>query len=245
MDAVLISDLQIPFEHCDAIDFVLHIRDELERSNINKKIHIINMGDEVDQHTLGKYPNSPKAKSGYDEFEISKEKLSEWFYHFDRVRVCASNHSYRIFKRAFEVGIPEQFLLSIKAAYGAPSGWQWADRWIIDGICFEHGEHVSGKNAALLAAEQNGMPTAIGHQHSFGGVTYSNRIGGQIWGLNTGCLIDVDQYAFEYGKNLRKKPTLGCGVIINNTPFFVPMFLDKRKRWIKRTYFWRKENEFA
>lgn len=237
MNAILISDLQIPFEHKDALDFCLHIYDTLNQlETIKGQVKVINMGDEVDQHTLSKYPKAARAKSAYYEFKEAKQRLEQWYEYFPKVFVCASNHTYRVFKRAAESEIPEQFIRSIKEAYGAPKNWHWADRWIMDGICFEHGEHVSGKGAALLAAEQNRMPTAIGHQHTFGGVVYSNCIAGQIWGLNTGCLIDVDLYAFEYGKNLRKKPTLGCGVIVNNIPYFIPMILNKNKRWVKRTY---------
>ena len=122
---------------------------------------------------------------------------------------------------------------SIKEVLKAPKGWLWADRWAIDGICFEHGENVSGPLAAYNAAVQNRMKTVIGHQHSHAGIVYAASPNDEIWGLNTGCLIDVDQYAFDYGKNLRKKPNLGMGVIVNGVPHFVPMILNpKTKRWI-------------
>jgi hypothetical protein len=193
---------------------------------------VVHVGDEVDQHTLGKWPHDPNGKSGSDELEEAKHRLRGWFRAFPDVSICVSNHSFRAWKKAFLSGIPHQFLREIGEVYEAPPGWKWADRWIIDDICFEHGEHVSGKLAAITAAEQNRMNTVIGHQHTFAGVMYSASITNQIWGLNVGCGIDIDAYAFRYGKPLRKKPNLGCGIIIEGVPFFIPMLLDKHKRWI-------------
>jgi hypothetical protein len=121
---------------------------------------------------------------------------------------------------------------SLNEVYEAPPGWHWAQRWIIDGICFEHGEHVSGPMACLRAAVMNRMPTVIGHQHTNAGVIYSGSIGDQIWGLNVGCGIDIEQYAFDYGKGLRNKPNLGCGIILYGVPHFIPMIVDASNRWI-------------
>jgi hypothetical protein len=47
-----------------------------------------------------------------------------------------------------------------------------------------------------------------------------------------GCLIDRSAYVFRYGENNKFKPTLGCGVVIKGVPYFVPMILGKRERWI-------------
>ncbi len=226
-----ISDLQCPFEHRDAFDFICYV-DRIFFPD--GKRSVVNLGDEVDQHTMGKWPASPNGKSASDELEEAKHRLRPWFEKFPDVKVCISNHTYRAWKKAFLNGIPSQFMKEVGEVYGAPPGWRWAQRWMIDDILFEHGEQVSGVTAALAAAVQNQCKTVIGHQHSHGCVMYSNSFHKEIWGLNTGCLIDVDQYAFDYGKILRKKPTLGTGVIKLGVPYFVPMRLDENKRWIGR-----------
>lgn len=230
-NVLIVSDLQVPFEHRDALDFVRHVDKMFFPDG---KRQVVNIGDEVDQHTLGRWPASPSGKSGADELEEAKHRLSYWFEAFPVTKVCTSNHTYRAWKKAFLSGIPAQFMREVGEVYGAPPGWKWADRWIIDDVLFEHGEFVSGKGAALLAAEQNRMKTVIGHQHTFGGVQHSGSFTSEIWGLNTGCLIDVTQYAFDYGKGLRKKPTLGCGVIVRGIPHFIPMILGKNGRWVRR-----------
>lgn len=121
---------------------------------------------------------------------------------------------------------------SVGEVYGAPPGWRWKEKWVAEDICFEHGENVSGPTAALNAAVQNQMSTVIGHQHSHAGVIWRSAEGSSIFGLNVGCLIDVRQYNFDYGKNIRIKPSLGCGVIKNGVPYFVPMFVNHSNRWM-------------
>jgi len=229
---VCISDLQIPFEHRDAFDFIAHVYKTFVQKGDD--VTVVNMGDEVDQHTLGKFTSDPAGRSGGDELEESKDRLKIWFKTYPVTSLCISNHTWRVYKKAFDAGIPEAFLKKINEVYEAPDGWRWKQRWMIDGIVYEHGEEVSGMNAALNAAIHNRKPTVIGHQHSYGGVIYLSSFHDYIFGMNTGCLIDIDKYAFRYAVKHRRKPTLGTGVLIDNIPFFVPMILDQKKRWIKR-----------
>ncbi len=231
LNALCISDLQIPFEHKDALAFCLHVK-KIFFEGLNP--HIVNLGDEVDQHTLGKYVRSPRALGTKAEFDEAKLRLQEWFKAFPKTYVCISNHTYRVYKRAAAAEIPEGFMKTVGEAYEAPIGWQWRDRWIQGDVCFEHGENVSGQLAAIRKAEKNRMNTVIGHQHSNGGVIHQASFHDTIWGLNAGCLIDVNQYAFDYGKAHANKPTLGMGVVRNGIPYFVPMILDKSGRWLGR-----------
>lgn len=231
LNALCISDLQCPGEHRDALDFVKHV-DKTFFPDGNR--YVVNQGDEVDQHTLSlKFMPNASGMSGGDELKESRLRLSYWFDAFPKTFVCMSNHTYRAWKKASQAGIPSEFMKSIAEVYEAPPGWKWKDKWIANGVCFEHGENVSGPTAALNAAIQNQMSTSIGHQHSHGGVIFKASANGLLWGMNTGCLIDVDQYMFDYGKNLRIKPTLGMGVIKNGNPYFIPMILNHAKRWVR------------
>lgn len=231
LNVLAISDLQEPFSHQDALEFVLHVKKTFFP---DVEPYIVNMGDEVDQHTLGKWTANPNGMSAKAEFDEAKKRLEPWFKTFPKTYVCISNHTYRVYKRAHEAGIPDSFMRSIGEAYDAPPGWRWKQRWVHYDICYEHGENVSGQLAAVRAAIQNRMSTVIGHQHSNGGVIYNASYETTIFGMNTGCLIDIEQYAFDYGRTLRNKPTLGCGVIRNGIPYFVPMILNHSGRWVGR-----------
>ena len=85
---------------------------------------------------------------------------------------------------------------------------------------------MAHKNRAI----SNRQSTVIGHCHSFGGVNYMASRNDLIFGMNVGCGIDVDAMAFSYGKNFPKKPTLGCGVVLDGgrTAIFIPMDLGSR-----------------
>lgn len=229
-----ISDTQEPFSHRDALRFAEHCFKTFGQGfKANEKL-VIHVGDEVDQHTLSRWASNPNGRSAGDELKEAIHRLSYWHDTFPRVYVCESNHTYRAYKKGYENGIPKEFFRGLEEVYELP-GWKWNEHWEFDGVIYEHGENVSGPNAALNAALQNRRSTVIGHQHTFGGVQWSGAKYDAVYGLNTGCLIDIEQYAFDYGKKLRKKPTLGLGVIVRGIPMFIPMFVDKRNRWVGRT----------
>lgn len=231
VNALCIPDLHIPLEHRDALEFVQAV-DKIWFPGQNRIV--VNMGDEVDAHALGRWPADPDGRSAGDELKEAIHKLRDWYAVFPDVRICDSNHTRRPWKKAYENGIPAAFMQTVAQVFGAPPGWKWADRWLIDGVCFEHGENVSGPLGALNAAKQNHMSTVIGHLHTFGSAIHADFVGGKIWGLNSGCLIDVTQYGFAYAKMLRNKPTLGCGVIKNDVPYFIPMRVNAENRWLRQ-----------
>lgn len=220
-----ISDTQFPFCHKDTYAFLDAVSDKY---NIDTVVH---QGDEVDFHCYGRWTTSPEAYGPAKELELAVECMHNLYMMFPKAMVCTSNHTVRPLKKAFEAGLPKAFLRDYHEFLEAPNGWKWADKWELDGILFEHGENVSGPNAALNAAKQNMKSTSIGHQHCYGGVKYYSSYNQTIFGLNTGCLIDTDAYAFAYGRKARVKPTLGCGVILQGVPHFIPMQLKQNGRW--------------
>jgi hypothetical protein len=225
-----VSDLQEPFAHIDAYDFIKAVR---EYYGTNTTVFI---GDEVDFHGVSpRFFHDPDGRSPGDELALAVDSLRKWYDLFKReelVRVCTSNHTGRIFKKAFAAGIPKKFLRKVNEFLEAPASWEWRDTWEVDGIRYEHGDAGGGMSAARSLAISNRQSTVIGHHHSHGGVSYIANDGECIFGLNTGCLIDRHAYVFDYGKQAKFKPTLGCGVVICGVPSFVPMIVDKKERWI-------------
>lgn len=226
---IAVSDLQAPFQHKDSLRFISAI---MKRYYISaKKSLIINMGDEEDQHGLSQWDADPDGYSAGHEHERARAFLKDYFDLTGPQPLCTSNHSIRAYKRMLNAGVPRAFHKAYADVLGAPKGCQWKDRWVFNGIIFEHGEHVSGPNAALLAAQKNLNSTVIGHQHSHGGVQYYQTETKRIFGLNSGCLIDPPAYAFSYGRAYRSKPTLGLGIILDTTGYFIPMNTDARGNW--------------
>ncbi len=222
---LVLADTQNPFEHPDYLAFTKAVH---RKYGCDLVVHV---GDEADQHTLGSFDPDPDGMSGGDELRATVESLKPYYRAFPNVMVCESNHTARIFRKAFRHGIPRGYLRDYRDFLGAPKGWQWADKWEIDGVIYQHGEGYSGQAGALNAAKDNLAPTVIGHLHSEAGILSWANSKVLIWAMNVGSGIDKDAYAFAYGKKLRKKPILSCGVVVKGQPVLVYMPLDARGRW--------------
>jgi len=222
---LVISDLQIPYEHQDALEFVSAVAEVYEPTRI------VNIGDEVDQHAIGRFDPDPDADAPGPELRAAIKKLHAWYAAFPEVDVCMSNHTQRIYKKAFHAGIPEAYIRPVEEWLEAPRGWRWSNHVDIDGVRYEHGDAQGGMYAARNLAIRNRCSTVIGHHHSHGGVFYVANEDEMIFGMNTGCLINFRSLAFQYAKMSAFKPTIGCGVVVGGVPYFVPMLMTKTGRW--------------
>jgi hypothetical protein len=221
---LLQSDLQIPYEAPKALEFCLYVKKFFKIPDEN----CLNLGDEIDSFHGGGYPKG----ADYDttpkqELDIARDKLKLWYDAFPKMRVCISNHGLRWVRKAYHAEIPSQLIRDYKEIINAPRYWHWADKWIIKTkhpFAITHGMGYSGKDGHRNAAIDFGMSTAIGHLHANAGISYIRTETQKIWAFNTGCLIDVNSFAFKYGQYNRLKPALGIGVVINNgsTPIWIP-----------------------
>lgn len=227
-NVLVISDLQEPFAHKDALDFIKALR------NIYDTNRTVFIGDEVDFHAFsGKFPHDPDGLSPGHELVSARKALKKWYDEFPDADICVSNHLERYYKKAYNAGFPKAALLTERELLGAPRGWSWYKSIEIDGIQYEHGDSQGGIDAARILAIHNRCSTVIGHHHAHGGVRFIANADSVIFGLNVGCLIDRHAYAFKYGENAKFKPTLGAGVVIRGVPRFVPMVVaGKYERWI-------------
>lgn len=223
-----VSDLQEPFAHRDAFDFVCAVQEKYDTDTT------VFIGDEVDFHAFsGKFPHDPDGLSPGHELNKAKKALGKWYEGFPEARICTSNHVERYYKKAYNAGFPKASLLTERELLGAPRGWTWNKSFTIDSVRYEHGDAQGGLDAARILAISNRCSTVIGHHHAHGGVRYIANDENLIFGFNVGCLIDRRAYAFKYGENNKFKPTLGSGVVLRGVPYFVPMVLHgKSERWI-------------
>lgn len=220
-----IPDLHCPFEHRDALAFLLAVRKHY-RTDMT-----VCLGDEADMHAMSEHDHDPDGHSPGDEHSRMLEHLGAFYRAFPVCRSMHSNHTARPFRKAKKFGIPSIYLRTYKEFMLAPDGWSWHESVDIDGVRYEHGEGFSKWMGALNCAQANMQPVVIGHLHSCAGVLMNANPKFLYWGMNAGCLIDRHKYAFHYAKKDKHKPILGCGVILNATPTFVPMLLDKGGRW--------------
>lgn len=197
---------------------------------------IVHIGDEVDNAALSYHESELAMPNAVQEAEQAQAAMEEWYKMFPDVKVCVGNHSALPFRQATTAGIPNRYLKTYEEIWNAPKGWKWEMEWEIDNVLYTHGTGSSGVSGARNRAIANRQSTVVGHSHSFGGVNYMASRNDIIFGMNVGCGIDTDHMAFAYGKNFPKKPTLGCGVVLDGgkVAIFVPMPLGTKYTWNER-----------
>lgn len=214
----VLGDKHHPFCHPHYLEFV---KDVGRKYGVTKWV---DAGDEWDNCALSDYDSDPDGMSAGDERKAALEASQAWYKAFPRLDILESNHGLRPFKKAFRAGIPRSYLKSYREFMGAPPGWVWHKRLILQNVLYIHGEPHNGQLAAINAAKANRMSTVIGHVHSFGGVNYNRTHKDEVFGLNVGCGIDETKYAFHYADAHPSRPTLGMGIIKDGREaFFVPM----------------------
>ena len=220
----VIGDTHFPFCHPKYLDFCYEVFNKFQCTEI---VHI---GDEVDNHAISFHETNPNGESASKEAIMAMQQLNIWYKRFPNVKVCIGNHSALHKRKALANGLPERFIKSYEDAWEAPRGWKWSLEWEIDGVLYTHGTGSSGQAGAINRARDARQSTVIGHIHSFGGVLYSSSDKDMIFGMNVGCGIDINAYAMEYSRPFPKRPTLGCGVVLDGgrIAIFVPMPLGSK-----------------
>ena len=222
---LVFSDTHIPFDHPRYLEF---LQDVYRQYNCED---VICLGDLVDNHAISRHQTEPDAIGALDEYELTVERVAEYVKAFPRVKMCLGNHCDIPARQLATIGIPSVYLKSYSELWGLPETWVIDFEYTIDDVLYKHGVNCGGKDGALNTAIQEQMSTVIGHMHSFGGCKYIANNRSLIFGMNVGCGIDIDAYAFAYGKHAKYRPTLGCGVVYNSQcGFFVPMNMDKYGR---------------
>lgn len=217
MRVLLLSDFHAPFHHPSSLDFVA----DLKRAY--KPDRIVCTGDEVDWHNFARWQRDPDAIGPKEEIAAARSFIKQLAKLCPNLNICESNHTTRANKKAAGVGLPGDFMRSVREVLEAPATWFWSRAFMVDNVAYEHGEGFVGPRAALDAAICNMCPTAIGHIHAHAGVQYRETRGGGLWGLNAGCMVDTSAPAFNYGSTHRYKPVLGCATITDRVPQFIPL----------------------
>ena len=83
---LIISDMHIPYQHKDALDFLSDLKAKY------KPTRVICMGDELDKHALSFHDSDPNLKSAGDELELSLPTIQELKKLFPKMDLLESNH---------------------------------------------------------------------------------------------------------------------------------------------------------
>jgi metallophosphoesterase superfamily enzyme len=160
------------------------------------------------------------------EAELAQRDIDKLFKTFPSGDLTMGNHDELINRRMLKHSIPKKFYKSFAEAWGFPKGWKTHSCLEIDNVLYLHGTGKSGQNSSVAFMQDYRQSVVTGHTHSSGGINYRASYKELCFALNVGCLIDVDNMAYNYGKHFSKKPTLGCGIVVEGKHgFFIPMDL--------------------
>ena len=225
---LLISDLHIPYHHKDAIAFLAHLKKKY------KPTRVICLGDELDKHALSYHDSDPDLKSAGDELRESLPIIAELYKMFPVMEIIESNHGSLVWRKAKTHGIPRHYIKSYNDVLGVGEGWTWHPDLVVDlpdgNRCYIH--HGKSNNVVRLS-QQMGMSAVQGHYHEILSASYWGNPNGLHWGLQAGCLIDDESYAFSYNNVNLKRPVIGTALIINSLPVLEPLVMGGDGRWVR------------
>ena len=226
---LIISDLHIPYNHPDSLEFLQHLKDKYQPTRI------ICMGDELDKHALSYHDSDPDLSSAGDELKKSLPTIKKLETMFPEMDILDSNHGSLVWRKAKTHGIPRHYIKSYNDVLGVGEGWEWHHDLTIklpnNTYCyFHHGK----TNNVIKLSQQMGMNCVQGHYHEAFKIDYWGNPTGLYWAMQSACLIDDTSYAFSYNNVNIKRPIIGTGLIIDSLPVLEPMVLGKDGRWINR-----------
>lgn len=224
-----IPDLHLPWCHPDTFRFLEAVAAEYETDTV------VQLGDLVDNHSVSFHRSDPDGLSPGMELVHARESIQRLAALFPEVIVLEGNHDLRFLRKAFEYGLPKASIVAFKELFHLPDLWQVTYDIIIDGVLYTHGTGYSGKYASGRIAAEAQRSVVHGHIHVYPGLVWLNsRYRGDIFGMNCGCLIDQAAYPFGYARDRKAGVGLGCGVVKDGIPHFIPMLLDSDGSWTGR-----------
>jgi len=216
---LVIGDTHCPFDLDTYLDFLI---DTYNKYNCNRVVHI---GDEVDHHFSSFHETDANGLGGGEELRCAKERLKRYYDVFPNVDVIVGNHSRIIMRKAQTGGIPREWIRDYNEVLGV-SNWKFHTELEIDGVLYAHGEG----GTARAKCKKDLQSIVQGHLHTQLYVEYVVGRNNRIFGMQVGCGINHEEYAFGYAK-AGLKPAIGCGVVINGKEAIaVPMILENYKK---------------
>lgn len=212
---LIIGDTHCPFDLDTYLDFLV---DTYERYNCNRVVHI---GDELDHHYSSYHETDADGMGGGEELLFAKSRIKRYYNVFKDVDVIIGNHSRLIMRKAQTGGIPREWIRDYNDVLGVPN-WKFHTELEIEGVLYAHGEGGTARGKC-----KNDLQSVVqGHLHTQLYVDYIVGRNNRVFGMQVGCGINHEEYAFGYAK-AGKKPAIGCGVVIGGKEAIaVPMILE-------------------
>lgn len=208
----VVGDIHAPVTHPAYLTFCRDIFDAWGVEDV------VMIGDVVDWHAISFHAAHPDCPGPKDEYALAYESIQKWHTVFPKARVCIGNHDERVIRLAESVNIPAKFLRDYNEVWGTPK-WEWAYDFQIDDTYYFHGTGNAGEHPAFNVMRKMCMSTVMGHIHTAAGVKWQANPNRRLFSMDTGCGIDDRAIAFAYGRHMKRRSMLGCGVVLDGVPY--------------------------
>ena len=137
---LVISDQHAPYHHIDTLDFLAAIK------KIYKPDTVVNIGDEMDWHSISFHDSHPGLYSPSHELQVAREFFKDLEKLFPKQYIMDSNHGSLVFRKATRYGLPHEVFQSYNKMLGVGKGWTWHEDLILKAsygqkIYFCHGKY--------------------------------------------------------------------------------------------------------
>lgn len=218
-NTLVIGDLHEPFTREDYINHCVKVRDTY------KCDRIVLIGDVVDNCYSSFHESDPDGFGAGEELERAIHKIGLWYKEFPKADICIGNHDAIIQRKAFNSGISKRWIRGFGEVLKTPK-WKFDMEFVHDNVLYVHGTGTSGEKAAYNRALNRRMSTVSGHIHTIANINWNVSCKDRIFGMQVGCGIDDDKYAFAYAKNFIKKSVIACGVVLDKGNIAFPVLMD-------------------
>ena len=236
--SIVVSDLQMPYERVDALDFVGAIKKKVGATKV------YGIGDTFDFQNWGRWAKAkrpPDLMSAEKELLLNRAKVKKWVKVVPVMASIVGNHCRRfIDSMRFDSGVPESIMsdTEIMATFlGTPPGWTFHDSIIIPTpgtfapIELKHG-HENGVNKNSTTWFRNStLSGVIGHYHCDAKIDYSADRNVLRFFAVIGCLMDGHSMGARYSHTNTRKQIYSVLVIDRGIPHLYPLRLDENGEW--------------
>jgi len=200
----IIGDLHAPFILDGYLEFCREIQEKYNCGTV------ISIGDIIDGHSWSYHEHDVDGLSVKQEVDNAVKQLEDWYYTFPNVVSLLGNHDLLISRKAKTAGLSQMFIRDFGDIIGAPKTWKFTHEYVKDNVKYIHGSIGN----AITRAKNERVSICQGHLHSESFVQWSVSEKDAIFGLQVGCGLDREKYAFEYAKPFPRKPIISAGVIL-------------------------------
>lgn len=125
-NTLVISDLHLPYQHRDALDFLAALDKEYQFERV------LNVGDLYDHHRGSYHESEPDALGEEEEYYQARKYAHILQQMFPKMVITKGNHDALPQRKLKSVGLPTSMLSDYNLLYGTKNTWEWVDRYWFD-----------------------------------------------------------------------------------------------------------------